>query len=190
MLPITGLGFFLVIPLIVYVLILVAYKPIKERSRWLKLGQIDKITWLYGFIIIVVSSITLYLWVKLANPNFNDLLSIMPKGNLTFLILAGLGFALLNAIVEESIYRGILWDALGTIFKNAVIVAILQAAVFGVAHINGFPRGATGVVLAFVYGCALGYIRYRTKGLLAPIIIHIGADLTVFFILLGVLGKL
>ena len=73
----------------------------------------------------------------------------------------------------------------------AAIVGI-QALSFGVAHIQGFPRGALGVALAAVYGLLLGVLRLRAGGLLAPVLAHIGADAVIYALILatalGLLG--
>ena len=190
-LPFATLGVSLIIPLILYLALMMFYRRLKEKSFFIKIGKTDSFTWLIGLAIVLVSSLTLYFWAKITDPNLNDLLSIMPRAGLGTLLLFGIIFAIVNSIVEESIYRGILYDSLGHLFKSRPLVLLIQAAVFGLAHFSrGFPRGAIGVTLAFIYGIMLGIVRDRTKGLLAPIIFHIAADFTIFLILLGLLGKL
>jgi hypothetical protein len=46
---------------------------------------------------------------------------------------------------------------------------LLQAAVFGVLRVNGFPRGWIGVGLAFAFGLLMGLIRRGTGGRVAHI---------------------
>ena len=82
------------------------------------------------------------------------------------LLLLGIGFALVNAALEESIYRGILMQALDAVFGPGVFSVVLQAIVFGLAHIQGVPDGWTGVGLATAYGAMLGLIRRRALGML------------------------
>jgi uncharacterized protein len=189
MLPFARLGLLMILPLIVYVIIISLAKPVKSQTHWLKLGKIDKTTWLFGLMIIVITSIVLVLWNMIINPNISDIMAIIPKWSFGNLLLLGIGFALLNSIIEESIYRGIIWDAAATFSGNIKLIIITQSVLFGVAHIQGFPRGTLGVILAFFYGIILGIVKNRTKGLLAPIIFHFAADLTIFFILLKMLGR-
>jgi membrane protease YdiL (CAAX protease family) len=59
------------------------------------------------------------------------------------------------------------------------VVLALQALAFGLLHIQGFPRGWSGVLLATVYGAMMGELRRRTGGLLLPWAVHVGADLVI-----------
>jgi uncharacterized protein len=184
------LGLFFIVPLALYAFIPWVFPSMKKQARWFYLGTIDKFTWLGGFGVAIVSSAALYLWVVLTKPDLSDLYSFVPGNSKGALILVGIGFALLNAFVEESIYRGILWEAFGKIFNSVVVITLLQASIFALAHIHGFPRGASGVGLAFIYGLMLGVIRHRSKGLLAPIIVHFVADFAIYLILLGLMGRI
>jgi uncharacterized protein len=187
--PFVRLGLFLLIPLAIYSTLIWLFPSLKKHCRWYHKGKIDKSTWLAGLAIAAVSSFALYLWTVFTSPNLSDLLSLVPNQKLGTLIFVGLAFAIANSIVEESIYRGILWEAFARIFGNVVIVTTLQAAIFGIAHIQGFPRGPIGVAMAFVYGILLGWVRHRSKGLLAPMVVHFIADLTIYIIMLWMMGK-
>jgi uncharacterized protein len=188
--PVVRLGMFLIVPIAIYAILLWIFPSLQRDCRWFYRGVVDKYSWVAGLIIAAISSTALYLWVVFAKPNLNDLLTFIPNQSFGALLIVGIGFALVNSVVEESIYRGILWTAFGAIFKSVVAVTLLQAAIFGVAHIQGFPRGAVGVVMAFVYGIMLGWLRHRSKGLLAPMIIHFVADLTIYLILIHLMEKL
>jgi hypothetical protein len=192
MLPFTfsRLGLIYIIPLAIYAIMLWIFPSLWKRSRWFHLGTVDKYAWLGGLSIAVISSLALYLWTAITKPNLSDLLSLIPNQSMSTLIIVGIGFALINSFVEESIYRGILWVAFEKAFGNIVAVTLLQSAIFGIAHIQGFPRGPIGVAMAFVYGIMLGAIRHRSRGLLAPMIVHFVADLTIYVILLAIMGKI
>ncbi len=192
MLPfeIARLGFVYIVPLAIYSLFLWIFPSIRKQARWFHLGTIDKISWWAGLIIAALSSGALYAWAAVTKPNLRDLTAMVPSQSLGALLLVGIGFAVVNSFVEESIYRGIIWGALGKVFKNLYAVILLQAAVFGIAHIQGFPRGALGVAMAFIYGIMLGWLRNRSKGLLAPMIVHLIADIVIYIILVGMTGKL
>jgi uncharacterized protein len=93
-----------------------------------------------------------------------DLLSQVPVWTLPLVAIA---FATLNAFAEELLFRGIIQDALHGVMAPMPAIA-LQGVAFGAIHLRGFPSGTAGVVLASGYGVALGVIRWRSGGLLAP----------------------
>ncbi len=101
-------------------------------------------------------------------------------------MLAGVGFSLLNAAVEEIVFRGVLLSALTDVLGVGVAV-ILQAVAFGVLHLHGVPSGPVGMVMAGAWGLLLGVMRVRSRGLLAPYVTHIAADATIVLLMLPVL---
>ena len=52
----------------------------------------------------------------------------------------------------------------------------IQAALHYAA---GFPNGTVGYAMVLVWGMALGWLRRRTRGLLAAYAVHVGADLVI-----------
>jgi membrane protease YdiL (CAAX protease family) len=184
------LGLFYIIPLGVYAILMRIFPSIRRQSRWFYVGRVDRFTWVGGLAIAILSALGLYLWTIIARPNLSDLVALIPHQSLAVLIFVGLGFAVVNSFVEEAIYRGILWTALGKVFGSFLAVTLLQSAIFGIAHLHGFPRGATGVAMAFVYGIMLGAVRQRSEGLLPPMIVHFVADMVLFMILLKMMGRL
>jgi membrane protease YdiL (CAAX protease family) len=184
------LGLFYLIPLAIYIILLRIFPSLGRSARWFYIGRLDKYTWLGGLAVALLSALALYLWAAVTKPNLTDLMTLIPRQSLGTLILVGIGFAIANSFVEESIYRGILWTAFGKAFGSLVIAAILQSVIFGIAHLHGFPRGAIGVGMALIYGLLLGWIRQRSNGLLAPMIVHIVADIVLYLILLGMMGRL
>ncbi len=94
-------------------------------------------------------------------------------------------FALLNAAIEEAAYRGVVLASLDVALGPGVAAIVVQAMAFGALHAHGgFPRGAAGVGLACLYGLALGALRRRAGGLLAPWIAHVLTDLVIYGIVL------
>jgi uncharacterized protein len=128
------------------------------------------------------SSVVLAVWLAFAKPDLSDLVSRIPRMSGLTLLLAGISFALVNSVVEEVLFRGLLWAGLVASLRTGVAVVIAQAAFFGAAHYRGFPRGASGVALAMAYGLVLGIIRRRTAGILWPILSHVLPDLTIFIL--------
>ena len=98
-------------------------------------------------------------------------------------------FAMMNAALEEFMYRGIAMGALEAGLGAGTLPVFLQALVFGIVHIGGFPRGAVGIALAIIYGLMMGALRRRSSGLLAPWIAHVGADVAIGSILLSTFLK-
>lgn len=102
------------------------------------------------------------------------------------IVLAGVGFSLLNAAVEEIVFRGVLLSALTDVLGVSVAV-VLQAVAFGVLHLHGVPSGRVGIAMAGAWGLLLGVMRIRSRGLLAPYVTHIAADATIVLLMLPVL---
>src|SRR5574341_102787 len=90
----------------------------------------------------------LAVWLLLARPDVSDLVSRIPRVGWPALILIALLFALVNSVVEEVLFRGLLWAALAESLRSGASIVIAQAACFGAAHYHGFPRGGSGVALA------------------------------------------
>lgn len=106
---------------------------------------------------------------------------------LWLLVVAGAGFSLVNAAVEEAVFRGVLQTALERVSGPGVAV-VVQAVAFGLLHVVGVPTGLVGALMAGAWGLLLGVMRWRTGGLLAPYVAHVAADATIFGMLLHTLG--
>lgn len=132
----------------------------------------------------LASSAALIAWVALLQPDLGRQRAMLPLWPVAGLVAAGLTFSVVNAILEEFIWRGLLLQWLRGFTAPAVAV-LLQAASFGAAHYLGFPSGFVGAGLAAVYGAVLGALALRSRGLLAPIIAHVVADAVIFGILVS-----
>ena len=137
-----------------------------------------------GFVII--SAVALLSWYAVARPDLADLVrTFVPNWSLWLLVPGALVLSLVNAAPEEAAYRGVVLESLDTAVGPGLAAVCFQAVAFGALHFRGgFPRGAVGVGLAFVYGLALGALRRKTDGLLAPWIVHVLTDLVIFAIVL------
>jgi len=83
------------------------------------------------------------------------------------LLLNLLVVAVLPAIGEELIFRGLIQKRLEGSFKNAIPAIWLAAAIFSAIHLQFegfFPR--------LLLGAALGYLFYWTRNLWVPILAH------------------
>lgn len=128
-----------------------------------------------------VAAVALIVWWRWMQPDLHDVVARIPQVHWLGLVAVGLLFAVTNALVEESLFRGILTEALTEEARLSLPGAtVAQAVVFGVLHLHGFPRGALGVVLAGIYGLMMGVIRARSGGLWAAWISHVAVDLVIF----------
>jgi membrane protease YdiL (CAAX protease family) len=115
--------------------------------------------------------------------------SAMPAFSLTALIGVFVGAALLPALFEETLFRGVIQSAyqrLTTKTLGPVALAIIIASAFEIAFHLVFPLyfGGFGIALigqvAYValFGGIGGYLYSRTGSLVAPITIHLLGNFT------------
>jgi hypothetical protein len=109
--------------------------------------------------VVVVSGVALIAWWKLARPDVSDLTlaSELRHAVARPVILAAalVRWSALNAVAEEFFFRGALQCTLTQSLGPALGI-VVQAAVFGLIHYRGFPRGWSGIALATIYGLMLG----------------------------------
>lgn len=175
----------LFVPLSAYAVIICILPTMRKSIAWIKTGTINaNIVWLI-VAISLLSGIVLVGWVALTQADISHHLAKMPNVPGWCYPFIGIGFAILNATLEEAIFRGIVMDALDRAFGDNDASIILQAIPFAALHYQqGFPYGASGFVLTLIYGVLLGIIRRLSKGMFGPLVAHIAADLTIFSILL------
>lgn len=160
---------------------------LRRSTGWWRAGRLGGGEMAFALAVSAVTAVALVAWQRLLQPDLTDLLALIPEVHPGWLVAVGLGFACVNALVEEVLYRGILMDALDRALGVPLWPLLVQAMVFGLHHYGGFPRGWAGVGLATLYGLAMGLIRRRSGGLLAPWVAHVLADLVVYGILLTLL---
>lgn len=151
-----------------------------KSLTWLAVGAVTREVGLLAGASVLLSAIALALWFLTVRPDINDIVrTYVPDWSLAALLFGGLLFSMVNAAVEEAAYRGIVMNALDTACGAGALSLVGQAAAFGILHIHGFPRGWSGVALAFVFGMLMGLIRRRSGGLLAPWVTHVCADIVI-----------
>jgi membrane protease YdiL (CAAX protease family) len=189
-LPLYSLGLMLLVPLIVFIAVCGVFDPLRPGLAWLRRGRISPPGIALGCVVVVVSAVSLVIWYRLLDPDISEFTAFLPQASGGVLLAAGLAFSLTNALVEECIYRGILWEGLQDITHNWVATLIVHALIFGAAHWWGVPNGGVGVVMAVIYGLMMGVVRHISGGLLLPIVVHVFADLVIFALLLDMAGRL
>ena len=147
-------------------------------------GCRNRATMILAAISISIPPVVLDLWARSNREYLHEKAAHVPHLSPSLLYLAGIGFATVNAALEEMAFRGVIHGGLKRILGRPVVVVPVQAIVFGAAHISGVPGGTSGVLLASLYGLFLGMIRESSGGLLWPILTHIFADAMIFSILI------
>jgi membrane protease YdiL (CAAX protease family) len=177
-----------VTPLVAYAVLAGAASPLRQTSRWLRLGRVDRTTWLAIAAFATASAIALVVWRFASHTDLTRFRAFvpgfvlaLPKGVLVVGLPIGIGlYAMLNAAVEEVIWRGVAMQALESAVGRGTLACALQAIAFGVWHYRGFPSGIVGSALAGIFALMMGILRMRGRGMLAPWIAHVLADTTIF----------
>ncbi|MBN1899505.1 MAG: CPBP family intramembrane metalloprotease [Spirochaetes bacterium] len=181
--------FFLLIPAGIQIGIQI-YFGRKEKISWLQAGRSDRKTIILVIASVMISCVALVLWTILLNPDLSRFAARITDHPVPLIIFGIFGFAIINSGMEEIIFRGILWDGLTRIFESKKLVIIIQALLFGIIHYQGFPKGVTGMGMAFIFGIMTGMIRHFSKGMMYPVLSHFFADFTIGMILLRISGKI
>jgi membrane protease YdiL (CAAX protease family) len=88
-------------------------------------------------------------------------------------------FSLTNSFSEEAIFRlGIISPAMGTI--DASYIALISAALFGLAHFGGMPYGLVGMLMAGLLGWFLAKSILETHGIFWAWSIHFIQDMVIY----------
>jgi membrane protease YdiL (CAAX protease family) len=156
--------------------------PMRRTLRWLRPGSVRPLACAATAGVVALSSAALVLYHALARPDVTALGAALPVRALGGVALAGAVFAVLNATLEELVFRGVLFDALESQWGWQAAVG-LTAVLFGLGHVGGYPPGWPGACLAGLYGAVLGLLRVWVGGLFLPILAHIAADATIYGIL-------
>src|SRR6266545_1326379 len=170
-------------PLAAYSAIAVCISPLRRSLHWLRFGRISAATVGATLAIIVLTTVTLLGFHAIAQPDIRPYWDSLPLDVLGGVILAGILFSVVNATLEEFVFRGVIFDALASQYSVWFTVAV-TAALFGLGHLRGYPSGLVGACLAGTFGLLMGLLRVWTAGLALPIAAHIAADATIYLILL------
>ncbi len=135
--------------------------------------------------ITTLSAIVFLLWATLSNaePGSHGFAGL----TMTEAVFAGVMFAITNAAMEELVFRGLSLRALQASFSKPGVAILVQALAFGALHYRppSVPDGLEGASLTFLYGFALGGLAHAARGILAPFLAHVVADILVFLVMIG-----
>lgn len=167
-----------------YLIFINYVQSLSSKPEWLQFGKFGKEILLLCVASAGLAAFFLILWQQLTQPDLSSLIeSFIPDVGISMLIIGGLSFAMLNAVVEEIAFRGVMFEELQASMSTNTAFFV-QALAFGAIHYKGFPSGWIGVGLAIIYGLMMGYIRIRAAGLLGPWVAHLLTDLVIVGILL------
>jgi membrane protease YdiL (CAAX protease family) len=156
----------------IYVAIVSSSRRFRQSSGWEgwnpPRGKDLVLSVVTGFVVFAV----IMAWVWLVQPDLSEQAATVPHASPGGLVLLGLAFALLNSFAEEAVFRGVFMHALKTTLGSERTALVLQAVVFGLVHVRGFPSGLAGMMIAGAVGLAFGHLRLRTRGILAPWLAH------------------
>jgi membrane protease YdiL (CAAX protease family) len=173
---------YLVLPMIVYGGIVLLVGPLRRTVPKLAIGRVGGRPLLCAAFVAVATTSILVGFQMVVRPDVKDLATKIPVDWFRNIIFAGVCFSVVNAAIEEMIFRGILWELAWEEWNQATALGV-TAVLFGVGHLEGYPPGPIGAVMAGLYGVTLGTLRWWTGGLGLASVCHVGADATIFCIL-------
>lgn len=171
-----------IIPLVAYAGLVATIPPLRRSFVLWPFGCASPFALGATIAIAVISCAALIAFHATMQPNVAFFRNFLPVSALGGLLSAGFLFSTFNALFEEVVFRGILFDAIESL-NGKWIAALGSACLFGYGHMHGYPPGPLGAILAGVYGLCLGWLRIFSGGLGLPFIAHIAADATIFVIL-------
>jgi hypothetical protein len=92
-----------------------------------QMGRIDTVTMALMVMMIALSAAVFAGWALLLKPDLGQFITSVPPWNMPILILGGVGFAVSNALFEELIFRGVLWDGLKGAGNSKTVIFSLPA---------------------------------------------------------------
>jgi membrane protease YdiL (CAAX protease family) len=167
--------------LLLYIFVVMLIPALRGSVGWLRPGKFDATIWTFVAVTIIVPIIALMLWVHFLNPDLGHYANMVPQFPLWLIALYAVANAAFNAALEETIWRGVMLEALDSALGPGVWALVIQAISFGAAHYrNGFPNGLVGAAMAAIFGIMLGIIRRKSKGILAGWLAHTVVDAAIF----------
>lgn len=148
---------------------------LRPAAPWWRRGRTSIWLFVFGTITVILAGGALATWATIVRPEPAPYLLGLQELPLWLGILGIVGFALVNPIWEEILFRGVVLEELSKVWGTTSAI-IAQAVLFGAAHWAGFPSGWVGMAMAATWGAALGVIRVRSGGLALSYAVHVGAN--------------
>jgi membrane protease YdiL (CAAX protease family) len=167
------------VPLAAYAVLVGLVPPLRGTFRPWRFGRVTGPAVAATLVLAVGSSVVLLYFESRTHPDLRAFGAVLSNWVGGSVLLFGALFSVGNALLEEIIFRGILFDASESQWGQRFAIAV-SATLFGLGHLHGYPPGTLGAVLAGIFGLCLGCLRVHTGGLGLPVIAHIAADATIF----------
>lgn len=169
------------LPLSLYAIVAFLIPPLRQNLPLLAVGRLGALPTVATLTLAAATAGVLLTYQQMARPNLTVLANRLPATMLGSVLLAGVVFSVANAVWEELVFRGVLFEA--TAADWGMVGAIGATTVlFGIGHLNGYPPGPLGAVLAGVFGLTLGLLRWWCGGLRLAVACHVVADAIIFWI--------
>ncbi len=172
----------------VYLIIVLMNPSLRRHLQWLHHGRITPGIVVLCAVIVLGSAAALLGWALWIADDLSIFLdNVPPEVSLGVLVIYGSVFTVTNPLVEEFLARAVLFDGFAALTRRIAVVIPAQAVVFAIWHFEGFPGGVVGSSMVLIWSLLLGMLRYLSGGMLAPLVVHFFADLTIALIVLCVL---
>jgi len=189
-LPFYSLFLMLGAPLALYGLLVWKIPLLHPGRRAFVVEKIEKRPLAIAIFVTVLSIIGLVLWYIQGDVDFSGFTDAFSNRGTLAVILGGVGFSVVNVIVSETIFRGVVWQGIEECIPGAVFVVLIQGLLYGASHFWGaIPNGWEGAILSGIFALFLGIIRHASRGVLLPMAAHLCVDLTLLALVLNFLGR-
>lgn len=164
------------LPVIVTIVILVKIIGINTNTLYLVKGKLK--SGLFIGIVFFLGFLILTILLGAINPLFQDKLQNTELINFAKIVPWALLFVLSNGFMEELLFRGLFLKQLESIVGFR-LANILTAAIFSLAHLQvTYVTHTIGfIIIVLILGLFLGSIMKKTNSIIAPTLIHAGADM-------------
>ena len=169
-------------PFLAYFTLVACVPRLRRTFGWLRAGNLSTPAVVATVAAATLTVLTLVLFHAVARPDVGGYRGVIPIDALGGTLAAGVIFTVVNATLEEFVFRGVLFDALRSQW-GVWVTLIGTALLFGLGHLHGYPPGVIGACLAVLFGFGMGVLRLWSGGLALPIVAHMAADATIYGIL-------
>src|SRR5215469_9934125 len=113
--------------LVLFIYVVMLIPPLRGSVGWLRSGKFDATTWSLVAAVIVIPIIALMLWVRFLSPDLGRYSNMVPNFPLCLIALYAIADATFNAALEETIWRGVMLEALDSALGPGVWALLIQA---------------------------------------------------------------
>jgi membrane protease YdiL (CAAX protease family) len=164
-----------------YAALVAIVPPLRATFRPWRFGRVSTPTVAATLVIAITSCAVLVAFHYLTRPDISSYGRFLPVTALGSVVVVGILFSIFNALFEEVIFHGVLFDAVESQWGVSIAVVLLPSCL--ATATCGYPPGPLGAVLAGTYALCLGWLQVFSGGIGLPILAHIPADATIFTII-------